>query len=280
MAKLQKFAALLAAGSVLGIFVITGPASAALAAPSGVVIKTADSVGTIESDDEDDDSSENDSVEAPKLKQHKDKLEDSESNSTNRIEKKRRELREKFGNKDSLGLPPIVIHPNKDDDSDDDDSDDDSVALKPKKKKSVALVSPSPSATPSSASTATADPSIITNSSSLKGGQLATSPSAVKSQSNTKQTLAPEVKQGATGSTATSTQKTQSNTLPEQQSAPIDIKNADVTGKTPTDKFFEASTSAIGAMAVGAFALGAMTIVRGKRQQKEQNAEYFYSSGE
>jgi hypothetical protein len=274
MAKLQKFAALLAAGSVLGIFVIIGPTSAALAAPSSAIVKTADPVGTIESgDSESDDDDDDDAVEAPKIKKPHPKVEDGETSTTEGTEKKRRELREKFGTKDSLGLPPIVIHP-----EDDDDDEDDAVAVKPKKKQKVTgLVTPSPTSTPTA--TATVDPSIITNTSSLKGGQLATSPSAVKPSTTSNQAVNPQQVQGVTGST--SNQKTQSsNTLPEQQSAPIDIKNADVTGKTPTDKFFEASTSAIGAMAIGAVALGAVALVRGKRQQKELKAEYLYSSGE
>ncbi len=276
MAKLQKFAALLAAGSVLGIFVISGPAGAAFAAPTSTIVKTADPVGTIESgDSESDDDDDDDAVEAPKIKKPHPKVKDGETSTTERTEKKRRELREKFGTKDSLGLPPIVIHP---EDDEDDDSDDDAVAVKPKKKQKVTgLVTPSPTSTPTA--TATVDPSIITNTSSLKGGQLATSPSAVKPSTTSNQAVNPKQVQGVTGST--STQKTQSSsTLPEQQSAPIDIKNADVTGKTPTDKFFEASTSAIGAMAIGAVALGAVALVRGKRQQKELKAEYLYSSGE
>jgi len=273
MAKLQKFAALLAAGSVLGFFVATGPTSAALAASSVTVIKAADSVGTIDSnsDEEDADDENDDASEAPKLNRQNPKVEDSESDRTQRIEKKRRELREKFGNKDSLGLPPIVIHPEGDDD--DEDSDDDAATIKPKKMP-VASLKPTPISSPTT--TATVDQSIFTNTSSLKGGQLATSPSAIKPTATSNQSVNPQQVQGVTG--PTSSQKTQSSTLPEQKSAPLDIKNADVTGKNPTDKFFEASTSAIGAMAVGAVALGALTVIRGKRQQKELKAEYLYSS--
>lgn len=273
MAKLQKSTAVLAASTLLGFFFFSGTVVAAEAAPSAIAIKAADPIGTIGSDDADsDDDSSKESKKEQKQEQKKLEREARDEESVKPSgDKKRKELREKFGSKDSLGLPPIVIHP-----EDDNDEEDDSSAPvdKPKKKSASSATSPSPVST-----TATVDPSITTNTQSLKGGQLATG-SATIAGSGANQSVSKSGASEGVANTQSPQQQVGGSSVTQEQVAPIDVKTIDFTGKTPADKFVEAATASIGAMAIGAISLGVVTMVRGKRQQKDLKAEYQYSSTE
>ncbi|MEY4981479.1 MAG: hypothetical protein RL174_817, partial [Actinomycetota bacterium] len=191
------------------------------------------------------------------------------------IEKKRRELREKFGNKDAIGIPPIVLHPRieKDEDENEKDDDDDSAAtfVPPKKK---------PSASPSAISNPAVviEPSVKTNTQSIKGGQLATGSSEGAAVGQIQSVLPTKPTESIAGTQNSSPVGGASTS--QNQIAPIDIKTIDFTGKTPTEKFLEAASVSIGAMAAGAIALGATAMIRGRRQQKELNSEYQYSASE
>lgn len=278
MAKLQKSTAVLAASTLLGLFFFSGTVVAAQAAPSAIAIKAADPIGTIGSNGDDADSDDDSSKESKKeqkqeQKQEQKKLEREARDEESAMpigEKKRKELREKFGNKDSLGLPPIVIHPEDDGDEEDDSS---APVVKPRKKPATSLTSPSPAST-----TAPVDPSITTNTQSLKGGQLATG-SATIAGSGANQSVATNTPK-STIKNQSPKQQLGSSSVTQEQVAPIDVKTIDFTGKTPADKFVEAATASIGAMAIGAISLGVVTMIRGKRQQKDLKAEYQYSSTE
>lgn len=272
MAKLQKSTAVLAASTLLGFFFFSGTVVAAEAAPSAIAIKAADPIGTIGSDDADsDDDSSKESKKEQKQEQKKLEREARDEESVKPSgDKKRKELREKFGSKDSLGLPPIVIHP------EDDGEDDDAVGpiVAPKKKPTA-----SPTATATATPTATVDPSITTNTQSLKGGQLATG-SATIAGSGANQSVSKSGASEGVANTQSPQQQVGGSSVTQEQVAPIDVKTIDFTGKTPADKFVEAATASIGAMAIGAISLGVVTMVRGKRQQKDLKAEYQYSSTE
>ena len=275
MAKLQKSAAVLAASTLLGFFFFSGPVLAAQATPLNVVIKTADPIGTVGSNE--DDSDEDSSKDLKKeQKQEQKKLEretHEKEGDTPKVEKKRKELREKFGDKDSLGLPPIVIHP---EDDSDDEGESSAQIVKPRKKPSTSATSPAP-ASP----TTNVDPSITTNTQSLKGGQLATGSAAIAgSGAGASQSVSTSGSTTSVTQNQSTKQQTGSANTTQEQVAPIDVKSIDFTGKTPADKFVEAATVSIGAMAAGAIALGAVAMLRGKRQQKDLKAEYQYSSTE
>lgn len=259
MAKPQKLAAVLTAGAMLGLFIATGPALLANAAPSSVIIKSAD---LLETDDSTDDADESDSMV---------KLEKPSPSEKRESEKLRRELRKKFGSHDNLTVPPVFIHPeDQDDELDEDESDDDSAAIVPKKKPTV---SPSPAAT----ATATPEPSVTATTSSLKGGSIIPNPSSV-----------------TTGQQASVSEPTQSINQPQQQTGQtsadtvvsptqanlIDLQQVEISRQSPADKFIEAATISLGAMGVGAIALGAVTVIRGSRGSKQPKSEYLYSSGE
>lgn len=255
MAKLHKLAAILTAGSVLGLFFASGVTLAANAASTaGLIVKTADSVTSDDSTDESDETAgEITRPDKPKPNERSD------------FQKKRHELRDKFGSKDSLGLPPIVIHP------EDDGEDDDAAETKlPKTKPTLA---PAPTAS----ATATVDPSIKTGTSSLKGGTLVSNPPTVAGNAQNS-----AVSPGSATGTASQQQPAGStnSVVSPNEATPIDIEKAEISRQTDADKFIEAATLSLGAMGIGALALGAVTVIRGKRQLKEQAAEYQYTSAD
>jgi hypothetical protein len=269
MAKLHNLATILTVSSILGLFFAAGAPLSANAAPShSIVIKAADSDSSDDSDSDDDDDSDED-VEITRPKNPK-------FNERTAVEKKRHELREKFGSKDSLGLPPIVIHPEDDSDDDSGEADDDAASTKLPRKKKPALT-PVPSPSPSASVAVTTDPSVIASTSSLKGGSIVPNPAAV--QGTTQNSKLP---QGTSNSISKEQlgQTAGAGTLKPNEAAPIEIEKAEISRRSDADKFIEAATTSLAAMGIGAIALGAITVVRGKRQLKEQVAEYQYNAGE
>lgn len=153
-------------------------------------------------------------------------------------EKKRKELEEKYGKKDRLALPPLVIRPIRDTDDleaeadeDDEDEEDSSVAG------SSVRQTPAPQ-----------NPMVSEVSGSVgiaSAGFIAINPVSASNAGN-----------AASG-----------RAVNPEQSNPIDISQVKFSRKTPAEVFIQASQVGLYAMAVGAVALGLVAASRAIRRK-------------
>lgn len=151
-------------------------------------------------------------------------------------EKKRKELKEKYGKKDRLALPPLVIRPIRDTDDleaeeDQDDEEDSTIA--------GSTVRQTPA--PDSANNAGVSGSVGIAS----AGFIAINPVSASNAGN-----------AASG-----------RAVNPEQSNPIDISQIKFSRKTPAEVFIQASQVGLYAMAVGAVALGLVAASRAIRRK-------------
>ena len=151
-------------------------------------------------------------------------------------EKKRKELEEKYGKKDRLALPPLVIRPIRDTDdleaeADEDDEDDSTVAG------STVHQTPAPDST--------AAAGVSGSVGIASAGFIAINPVSASNAGN-----------AASG-----------RAVNPEQSNPIDISQVKFSRKTPAEVFIQASQVGLYAMAVGAVALGLVAASRAIRRK-------------
>lgn len=151
-------------------------------------------------------------------------------------EKKRKELEEKYGKKDRLALPPLVIRPIRDTDdleaeADENDEDDSTVAG------STVRQTPAPDSTADSGASGSVG--------IASAGFIAINPVSASNAGN-----------AASG-----------RAVNPEQSNPIDISQVKFSRKTPAEVFIQASQVGLYAMAVGAVALGLVAASRAIRRK-------------
>lgn len=163
------------------------------------------------------------------------------------VEKKHRELEQKYGGKGRLSLPPLVIRPQRDSDDLETTDETDDVVVVPEECVSDAATDCSPA---------------TTTKQGLIGSGSSSSNATVKKSSTGFIAVSPQT----IGGTAPAVSAPGTPINPEQ-SVPINIQQASFNEPTPAEVFIQASQVGLYVMGAGALALGAVAGSRAIRRK-------------